>query len=1210
LNVLNFPVPAAAKIGATFARFRISANGDLNPTGGTSGGEVEDYRVGISEAMDFGDAPVSGATGGGFNYPTRLSQNGARHRVVQEFWLGQLIDAEPDGQPNSTATGDDINPTGAPKDEEGVLFISSLIAGQVAQVEVFCTMGGAIKTGRLNTWVDFNRDGDWNDEGEQIFRDEPVGPGVNLLSFLVPGSAAGGNTFARFRLNENGKLGVGGFASEGEVEDYQVNVTAALDFGDAPDTPESGGNYPTLLAQDGARHSFRPDLCLGTVVDGESDGQPKPDALGDDENPPGVADDEDGVLFTSSITPGQTASVSIFATLPVGFNQAYVNAWVDFNRDGDWDDAGEHIFAPTVVAPGLNSRTFPVPAGASQGGTFARFRISSARALDFRGLADDGEVEDYAVNISGNLDFGDAPRLYSTLLAANGARHVYNPDVFLGTRIDTEPDGQPNATATGDDLVGPDEDGVLFTSPIVPGATATVQVRASTTGLLHAWMDFNGNSSWADVGEKIFNGVGVTGGLNNLSFTVPASAKTGATFARFRYTTQSAILDFVGLAPNGEVEDYRVSIIPDRERCDLDCRGREFWLTFPGNYDPAPELPTLPQLRVHGPVGTTGLVEIASLGYLKEFTIPPSQALTFDLPVEADLDNLNDAVTNKGIHVIASQLVNVTGFNHVRYTTDSYLALNTSVIGTAYVVQGYGNVHTGVPPLNGSQFALVATESNTVVTIIPSVTTGARAAGVPYNLVLHTGDTYQLRNTEDSPADLSGTLIKSDKPIAVFGGHQCANVPSSNEWFCDYLVEQLLPVNTWGNEFYTAPLATRSFGDTVRILAAYNNTTVYINGAAYATVDQGKFVQLNPILPLQITSDRPVFVAQYANSGDFDLNDQADPFMLTVQGTRHYSSSYRLWAPHTDFPANYAHLIVPTAFTGTIQLNGVAVGAGAFAVIPGTAYSYARVAVSPGTTHTVTGSVPFGASIYGWAEYDSYGHPGCFYFGDVVPPRINPSTGAAIASVADYPNTPGFVPTPDFASSAAPTDNCSQDTPSPTQTPRSSVLLAPGVHVITLSLADNNGNVAETNVILTVVDPSPVVIECPRDIALDCTSSNGAVVNFQVNAFTAYETNVAVVSTPPSGSLFPPGVTVVNNVATSLAGNTGTCSFTVTVRCPGEITVTRGTGNTLNLNWTGSSGFLERAPTVLGPWQTVTGGVNSVTLPITTTSNAFFRIRH
>jgi hypothetical protein len=166
------------------------------------------------------------------------------------------------------------------------------------------------------------------------------------------------------------------------------------------------------------------------------------------------------------------------------------------------------------------------------------------------------------------------------------------------------------------------------------------------------------------------------------------------------------------------------------------------------------------------------------------------------------------------------------------------------------------------------------------------------------------------------------------------------------------------------------------------------------------------------------------------------------------------------------------------------------------------------------------------------------------------------------------------------------------------------------VHLVTLSLTDNNGNVGETNVVLTVVDPSPVMINCPQDITVDCTSSNGAVVNFQVTAHTTYETNVAVVSTPPSGSLFPPGVTVVNNVATSLAGNTGTCSFTVTVRCPGEITVTRGTGNTLNLNWTGSSGFLERAPTVLGPWTTVTGGVNSATLPIITGSNSFFRVRH
>jgi hypothetical protein len=127
-------------------------------------------------------------------------------------------------------------------------------------------------------------------------------------------------------------------------------------------------------------------------------------------------------------------------------------------------------------------------------------------------------------------------------MAQNGARHTFNPDVFLGFRIDSEPDGQPEASALGDDNSGPDEDGVVFTSPLVPGSTATVQVRASTTGLLHAWIDFNGNGTWADPGEKIFNGVGVSGGLNNLSFPVPATAKLGVTFARFRYTLQTALV--------------------------------------------------------------------------------------------------------------------------------------------------------------------------------------------------------------------------------------------------------------------------------------------------------------------------------------------------------------------------------------------------------------------------------------------------------------------------------------------------------------------------------------------------------------------------------------------------------------------------------------------------------------------------------------------
>jgi hypothetical protein len=50
--------------------------------------------------------------------------------------------------------------------------------------------------------------------------------------------------------------------------------------------------------------------------------------------------------------------------------------------------------------------------------------------------------------------------------------------------------------------------------------------------------------------------------------------------------------------------------------------------------------------------------------------------------------------------------------------------------------------------------------------------------------------------------------------------------------------------------------------------------------------------------------------------------------------------------------------------------------------------------------------------------YDSYGHPACFYFGDVTGPRVGSTVGAVTASVDDYPNTPGFVPAPSLVAGA------------------------------------------------------------------------------------------------------------------------------------------------------------------------------------------------
>jgi len=176
------------------------------------------------------------------------------------------------------------------------------------------------------------------------------------------------------------------------VTHVAVDQDASLDFGDAPD-PLAGisGSYPTLLANNGARHELGSTLFLGASVDAETDGQPHASALGDDSDATG--DDEDGVGLPTSIIAGLSASATVTSS-----GAGLLDAWIDFNKNGVFDPS-EQIAASLLVAAGQNTVSFDVPASAAGGTTFARFRLSSAGGLGPDGLAGDGEVEDYQVQI-------------------------------------------------------------------------------------------------------------------------------------------------------------------------------------------------------------------------------------------------------------------------------------------------------------------------------------------------------------------------------------------------------------------------------------------------------------------------------------------------------------------------------------------------------------------------------------------------------------------------------------------------------------------------------------------------------------------------------------------------------------------------------------------------------------------------------------------
>ncbi|MHB8897800.1 MAG: GEVED domain-containing protein, partial [Thermoguttaceae bacterium] len=193
---------------------------------------------------------------------------------------------------------------------------------------------------------------------------------------------------------------------------------------------------------------------------------------------------------------------------------------------------------------------------------------------------DRGQVGIY--NDDGQLDYGDAPASYYTLVADNGPRHVtvpgdtLNVGYYLGAKIDAEADGRPSVAADGDDgFVSDDEDGVSIRSHWLPGGTVQLVVTASMAGYLEGWADFNIDGDFgdrfgnADFGESlVFNGGNSSSillalGENLLTVPVPADATLGSTYARFRFSRTGG-LGYVGSSRSGEVEDYAITITDDR----------------------------------------------------------------------------------------------------------------------------------------------------------------------------------------------------------------------------------------------------------------------------------------------------------------------------------------------------------------------------------------------------------------------------------------------------------------------------------------------------------------------------------------------------------------------------------------------------------------------------------------------------------------------
>lgn len=402
----------------------------------------------------------------------------------------------------------------------------------------------------------------------------------------------------------------------------------------------------------------------------------------------------------------------------------------------------------------------------------------------------------------------------------------------------------------------------------------------------------------------------------------------------------------------------------------LPTRGKRFWTTFMQNGFGAMNL----RVHVVSNSATSGTVSMPLTGWSSAFSVAANSATVIELPSSAE-NSGSEAVLGKGVLIQTQDSVNVYISSFQNYTHDLSQVLPVTALGTTYRVDAY----QGLPNFNNlhkSEFVVLATEDGTQVRITPSANTyGGHAAGVPFIVNLNAGQTYQVQAAQDI-LDLTGSLVEATnqsgpcRPFAVMGGSMCATAPGGCS-ACDHIFEQSLPVNAWGQRYFTVPVNGVT-GGTYRVLAHQNGTSITINGGAPILLNAGQRHEVNgTATPVCIEASAPVSVAQILEG--YSCAGNGDPSLVLLSPADRVSQSARFQTPTSaQINAHSLSIVVPSTATSSVLLDGTPISTALFQSYAGCSdRKHAKLPITAGT-HRLQCTAGFQAYIFGLGYGESY----------------------------------------------------------------------------------------------------------------------------------------------------------------------------------------------------------------------------------------------
>ncbi len=451
-------------------------------------------------------------------------------------------------------------------------------------------------------------------------------------------------------------------------------------------------------------------------------------------------------------------------------------------------------------------------------------------------------------------------------------------------------------------------------------------------------------------------------------------------------------------------------------------QGREFWIAIPANEVSQYSQTRVLEIYVTASKKTNVTLESPGMGVYITKPVEPLKITTFS-SVTGECTYMwevreSEVVLDKGLRLFADQPISVYVLNAKVTTSEGYLGIPTSALGTDYIHCSYYDFDEVREWASG--FIIISTMPRTRADIQLrgvgygyATTMKGRDMGDSWSTKkMDPGQVYYVRGNGKTRGqfDMTGSRITANNPIGLISTHMRTIIPV---WDInngrDHLAEMMPPVTAWGKNYATVEYKRpKRQGDYFRIVGSEDDTHFKCKyydigsnkqlGTWEGWLDDGEYAEylevpvrlghgLSSIKGMSVFEmDKPALVMQYSYSANWDGDPIFDPFMILVVPVEQFIPATVFQTPANDsFNTNHFNIIAVGDTSDkahedlkSIKLDGRPIWNidGSFILnrIPTTNLYWAKIDVQPGA-HKVEGDTKFGGYIYGFSQFDSYGWP-------------------------------------------------------------------------------------------------------------------------------------------------------------------------------------------------------------------------------------------